>query len=258
MLKTVCTPDVNAKLKARYAKTLNRNDLENLMKQNNIKDAIILLKSKVDGLEKLEISANRVELEKSLDNIIDKDLKVIGKYLNNTGLKILEAYLMKYNMSIEFDNSSTKTYFSNFLKVVNGINKNLEQQLKIEMDLLDIIWTYRYTRKNKFNSTILLGKGYKINFDVLREIAKVKNIEEIKEVLADTYYANIYKNNIEKDFKQYLYDIYKRNFERNIFDISMVINYFEMLEIEKKNIITIIEGIRYSLPTKEIESKIII
>lgn len=258
MLKTVCTPDVNAKLKARYSKTLNRNDLENLMKQNNIKDAIILLKSKIEGLDKLEINANRVELEKSLDSIVETDLKVIKKYLSNSGIKILEAYLMKYKIDVEFDNSFAKLYFSNFLNAVSGTNKILEKQLKIEMDLLNIIWTYRYTRKNQFNPNLVLGKGYKININILKEIAKVNNVEEIKEILANTSYANVFKTNIEKDFKQYLYEMYKRNFERNIFDISMVINYFEMLEIEKKNIITIIEGIRYKLPAKEINSKIII
>ena len=99
--------------------------------------------------------------------------------------------------------------------------------------------------------TVKEGSSDRAKLNKLIDAIETKR-KEIKNSCLEPY------NNIEKDFKQYLYEMYKRNFERNIFDISMVINYFEMLEIEKKNIITIIEGIRYKLPAKEINSKIII
>ena len=41
-------PNLNSKIKGMYAKRITKNDLEDLIKQNNLKNAILLLKSKCD------------------------------------------------------------------------------------------------------------------------------------------------------------------------------------------------------------------
>lgn len=46
-MKTFNNPSVTAKLKAMYAKKLKKDDLDDLIKQEHIKDAIIILKSKI-------------------------------------------------------------------------------------------------------------------------------------------------------------------------------------------------------------------
>lgn len=40
-------------------------------------------------------------------------------------------------------------------------------------------------------------------------------------------------------------------------DFSLVIAYFKLLELQRENIITILEGIRYKLDIKEIQKRII-
>ena len=87
-MKTFNNPSINAKLKAMYSKKLKKEDLEDLMKQNHIKDAIILLKSKIDNLEDLSNEAKRLELENALDNIIIMDIKKINQYLRGNNKKI--------------------------------------------------------------------------------------------------------------------------------------------------------------------------
>ena len=77
MLEKITYPNINAKLKGMYAKTLSQEDLEDLLKQKTIKDAIIILKSKLKPLEDLKINATRIELESELDNLIISDIENI-------------------------------------------------------------------------------------------------------------------------------------------------------------------------------------
>ena len=67
---TITSPSLNSKLKVMYSEKLKKDDLEDLIKQNTIKDALIILKSKIPSLEDLPNNASRNELENSLDNIL--------------------------------------------------------------------------------------------------------------------------------------------------------------------------------------------
>lgn len=332
MLKTMSSPSVNAKIKGMYAKKLKQSDLEDLMKQNTIKDAIILLKSKLPELEMLNIDADRLELEEELDNILISDLMKIEKYLSGNNKKILNAYILKYKINIlkqKFDvinddakvlnekihseiekeiniwtksifgelrdinniksneelidriidkeirnivieglneknkftmeNKLDKFYFSNLLKSVKGVNYILEKEVRINIDLLNVIWAYRYiSNMGVLDKSILLDDGYRITKNKIEELAQIKTIDNIKEVLQGTPYEGIIKYDLERDFIRFLYKRYKKSFKDEMLDVSMVIDYFNMLEIEKKDIITIIEGIRYNLSMKEIQDKVII
>ena len=91
-MKTFNNPSVTAKLKAMYAKKLKKDDLDDLIKQEHIKDAIIILKSKIDDLDNLSNDAKRLELENSLDKLIIIDMKKIDKYINGTNKKIWQKY----------------------------------------------------------------------------------------------------------------------------------------------------------------------
>jgi len=100
MLEKITYPNINAKLKGMYAKTLSQEDLEDLLKQKTIKDAIIILKSKLKPLEDLKIDATRIELESELDNLIISDIEKIYKHLDNKTKKIFDSYILKYKMKI--------------------------------------------------------------------------------------------------------------------------------------------------------------
>lgn len=332
MLKTMSSPSVNAKIKGMYAKKLKQSDLEDLMKQDTIKDAIILLKSKIPELEMLNINADRLELEEELDNILISDLIKIEKYLSGKNKEILDAYILKYKLNItkqKFDiindnskvlnakihseidkeiniwaksvfkelndieniknmqefldrikneeikniviegmngnnkftmeNKLDKFYFSNLLKSVKGVNYILEKEVRINIDLLNVIWVYRYiSNMGVLDKNILLDDGYRITKNKIDELAKIKTIDDIKDFLQGTPYEGIINNDIERDFMRFLYKRYKKSFKDEMLDISIVIDYFNMLEIEKNNIITIIEGIRYNLSMKEIQDRIVI
>ena len=314
------SPSINAKLKAMYAKKLKKEDLEDLMKQNNIKDAIIILKTKINNLNELPNNARRMELENALDNNIIDDIKKINKYLKGNDKEIWKQYIMKFkikiikalyeslitkeapnitdtvwidnlfldlkpllnaenaedfieqipnkqiknifkntNSSFERENKLDKFYLENLLKAVRNKNKIIEKALKQKIDLLNIVWTYRCTKYYGItNQDYLINNYYRINKDIINEIEKAENIDELKQILDTTIYKGVIQNDIEKDIKKFNYNINKRIFRNKTLDLSMVIGYFNMIEIEKESVITIIEGIRYKLPQIDIERKIII
>ncbi len=324
MINSKNSPSINSKLKAMYSKKLTKEDLEDLMKQQNLKEAIYLLKSKVYNLENLPIDAKRLQIEKQLDTMIISDISKMSKYIHGKNKKIWDLYLKKYELKIikivwnniigiesneleqkeenilvwinevfknlknidkiktkdevisvikeddvkdilinnidifERENKLDKLYFEELLEVLKGNNKQLYNIIQEEIDLINIVWTYRMAQYKNLNYKTFIINNYKYISDILLEkIQEVDSINELQEILKDTHYKNIIKDDIEKDIKRYLYKKYIRIFNSNILDFSIVIAYFRLLEFKKENIITILEGIRYGLSTPEIEKRMI-
>ena len=316
---TITSPSLNSKLRVMYSEKLNKDDLEDLIKQNTIKDALIILKSKIPSLEDLPNNASRIELEDSLDNILIYDIKKILKYLQGKNKEIFEQYILKYkietikklyedlsvlnlnmtnnywiqnlftdlktlvtttkkddfiekipeknikdifansNSYFERENKLDKYYFENFLKTIKGKNKKLEDLLKTQIDLLNILWAYRCAKYyGVINQDILINCFYKIDLNIIKKIENSNNLDDLKQSLEGTIYKDIIQNDIEIDIKRFLYKKSKKTFRNEMLDLSMIISYLKILETEKENIVTIIEGIRYKMPSENIQRKIII
>ncbi len=319
-MRTMNNPGLNAKLKAMYAQKLKKEDLEDLIKQNNLTDAIILLKSKLPELDNLSDNAKRMELETALDTLLIYDIQKILKYLHGANKEIFTQYIIKYkietikklyenidspkvktiqsndwiehiftdlkvlytatskedfidkipdkNIKSIFENSHTdferentldKYYFENLFKTVKGKNKKIETLLNIRIDLLNILWTYRCKKYYGIvNQDILIPHFYKIDLNTIQKIENANTLEDLNQALAGTIYQNMIGTHIESDIKKYVYQKSKKAFRNELLDLSMIISYFKILETEKENIVTIIEGIRYKMSKPSIESKIII
>ena len=316
---TITSPSLNSKLKVMYSEKLKKDDLEDLIKQNTIKDALIILKSKIPSLEDLPNNASRIELEDSLDNILIYDIKKILKYLQGKNKEIFEQYILKYkietikklyedlfvlnlkltnnywiqnlftdlktlvtttkkddfiekipeknikdifansNSDFERENKLDKYYFENFLKTIKGKNKKLEDLLKTQIDLLNILWAYRCAKYyGVINQDILINCFYKIDLNIIKKIENSNNLDDLKQSLEGTIYKDIIQNDIEIDIKRFLYKKSKKTFRNEMLDLSMIISYLKILETEKENIVTIIESIRYKMPSENIQRKIII
>lgn len=321
MLENIKYPNLNAKLKGMYAKTINKEDLEDLLKQNAIKDAIIILKSKIKPLENLNIDARRIQLEARLDDIIISDINKIYKYLQGSAKEIFDAYILKYKIKVMkiiwkniqignredkiqelenwlqffkdikelqniqnineflenikdekiksiFENSKNafdlesklyKFYLENLYSKIKGKSEELETEISTEIDFINILSIYRCKKYYGFyNKEYFIEHGKILKKDKIIDTESANSIEEISEILKNTKYPKIVKADIERDFRTYMYHKYKKYFRENIFDISLVISYFYIKEIEQTNIISIIEGIRYKLDKEEIRKKIIV
>lgn len=327
-------PALNAKMKCMYSNNLSKEELEELLRQNNLKEAINFIKNKFPVLENLNENMHRKELEQELNNLFIYDILKIFKYLSKSETEILMQYLSKYEIncvknvfrnvttnrnSIEYlkniDNWTTKMfknidginqiteekefleliksedyykifkeyedaienapleeievkldkfYFQKIYKLAKKTNKNLTHIIGTEIDLLNIIWIYR--AKKYFNYTpeetkeILIPISYKLSKKNLENLLDCINFNEHKSVLEKTIYKNVFseENKIEHEKNKYLYNINIKLFRTKMFDICTVFCNINLIDNEIKNIINIIEGIRYKLDKTEIQKKIII
>ena len=316
MLENIKYSNLNAKLKGMYSKSLKKEDFEDLLKQNTIKDAIIILKSKIKTLENLNIDAKRIEIESKLDNIIINDIQKIQKYLEGATKEVFDAYILKYKIKIlkiiwkdmkmqniqeeskwfeifkdmkniskvktedeflenikdekiknifersmdtfELESMLYKFYLENLYQTVKGKSKSLENEISTEIDFINILSIYRCKKYYGFyDKDYFINYGKIVKKEMISKIESANSIRDIEEKLKETKYAKIVKEDIEKDFRIYMYKRYKKYFRENTFDVSLIISYFYLQEMEQSNIIGIIEGIRYRLDKEEIRKKIV-
>ena len=92
-------PALNAKMKGMYANHLNNEELEELLRQTSLKEAIYFLKTKFPSLENLSEDTHRKELEQELNNLFIVDIIKLCKYLNKDEIKIFMQFLSKYEIN---------------------------------------------------------------------------------------------------------------------------------------------------------------
>lgn len=277
MLPSVRYPALNAKMKGMYANNLSKQDYEELLSQANLKDAIIFLKNKFPVLENLNENMHRKAIEQELNNLFGHVISKLFKYLNKDEVEVFKQILVKYR--INYVKNSTNTESDEDLKNIDNntadmfqkiyatsekVNKDMQYIVGTEIDLLNIIWIYRAKKYFKYSKQeireILIPINYKINKKRLEELLNCTDFNDMQAILNTTVYKKVFtdENKMEYEKDKYLHDINIKMFRTKMFDICTVYAIFNLIDIEIKNIINIIEGIRYKLDKSEIQKKIII
>lgn len=203
----------------------------------------------INGINQITEETEFLELIKS-----EEYYKVFSEYedvMENAPLDEIEVKLDKY-------------YFEKIYNLAKKVNKNLQFLIGTEIDLLNIIWIYRAKKYFGYSvedtREILIPVNYKINKRIQEELLNCIDFNEIKTVLENTVYKNVFldENEIEYEKDKYLYNINRKIFRTKMFDISTVFSIINLTDIEIKNMINIIEGIRYKIDRNEIQKKIII
>jgi V/A-type H+-transporting ATPase subunit C len=139
-----------------------------------------------------------------------------------------------------------------------GVFYNL---MGIIIDMLNLQWVYRGKKfynlspEEIFNYTI--NKGSKFNYRRIKEFCYARDIDEFKRYASQTPYAFMFKGDAEGDIfmerrmHRYAYFKLKSAKQRVKLDLSMVIAYLELIEYEIKDIISIIENVRYNMGYEE-------
>jgi len=334
MINKLKYPALNAKMKGMHANHLNKEELEELLRQNSLKDAIYFLKSKFPGLENIDEKTHRKELEQELNNLFIIDILKLCKYLNKQETEIFMEFLSKYEINCvknvfrnvttnrdakinlkNIDNWTTKIfksidginavskenefleiiksekyykvfskyeayiedvpleqieveldkfYFKEIYRLSKKVDKEFQNIIGTEIDLLNIIWIYRARKYFKYSENdilnIIIPVHYKLSKETIIKLANISDFEELKSILDETIYKNVFinENYIEHNKNQYLYKKYMKLFRTELFNISTVFCNINLIDIEIKNIINIVEGIRYKLDKQEILKRIII
>lgn len=156
-ISSIMYPNINAKLDGMYAKKLKRENIEELIKQNSIKQVVALLKSLNGSFRDLDDNAKRINIKIILDNILIQDIKKIYRLLNKKDKRIFYKFISIYEIKC------IKSVFRKILSenIINEISNDTENWIN-----------------NLFKN--------------LRGIEKVKNYEEFLEFIKRTKYYPIF------------------------------------------------------------------
>lgn len=231
-----------------------------------IKRAIKLLYSKNEYDENIKIWTNTIFTDlKGLESIknIDEFLKII----NNTKYKkILKKYFKNKDTEysiFEIENELDKMYLKSIYNSA-GNNKNLKKMIGAKIDFTNILWIYRMKKYYNFSEDKIEKSIIDINYALKKNqillLVKAKNIEELNEILKKTVYSNIATDDIyelECNMKKYLHGLYIKNFKSNLLSINCIYSYLNLVELENKDIISIIEAVRYGIDKEKLLKKLI-
>lgn len=231
-----------------------------------IKRAIKLLYSKNEYDENIKIWTNTIFTDlKGLENI--KSIDEFFKIINNTKYKkILKKYFVNKDTEysiFEIENELDKMYLKSIYNSA-GNNKNLKKMIGAKIDFTNILWIYRMKKYYNFSEDKIEKSIIDINYALKKNqillLVKVKNIEELNEILKKTVYSNIATDDIyelECNMKKYLHGLYIKNFKSNLLSINCIYSYLNLVELENKDIISIIEAVRYGIDKEKLLKKLI-
>ena len=204
-----------------------------------------------------------ISLQKINDITSEKEFFEIIK--NQEYFYIFEEYL-KEQKDIpleELEIMLDKFYFEKIYNEAKSYNKELENMIGTEIDLLNIITIYRANKYFAYSDNeikkLLIPIFYKLNKNTVNKLINCNDFDEVASSLNKTPYSEVFKeeNYLEHDKNQYLYNIYIKYFREKLFNICTVFCNINLIDVEIKNIINIIEGIRYNIDKTEIQKKIV-
>ena len=226
--------------------TTNKDVVNNLKNIDNWTHEIF---KNIDGI-------NNINEEKEFLEIIKKEdyYSIFEEYesiIENAPLEDIEVKLDKY-------------YFKKIYLLSKKVNKDLQEIIGKEIDLLNVIWIYRAKNFFGYNldqiKNIIIPINYKINKEKMNSLINSSSFEDVKQILNNTIYKNVFKDekNIEYDKNTFLNSVYLKKFQTELFNITTIFCYMNLVDFEIKNIINIIEGIRYGININEIQKRIIV
>ena len=161
----------------------------------------------------------------------------------------------------KMENSLDYWYFSHLLKKLRLSRRSgrVIKLFKDQIDLTNIMWIYRakmlfgYEKERVMNLLLPFGRRFKAN--QLDDLASSKNVEKLLSKLRGTPYYDYFESSIkslgefliERYVDKYLYRKFATFVKNYMNDFEMVIGYIHLLEYEMKNIVTIIEAVRYDM-----------
>jgi len=157
------------------------------------------------------------------------------------------------------------SYFDMFYKNLKLIGKAdraiMEAYQGINVDMLNLQWIYRGLKfyslppEELFNYTIAYGDKY--SRSDIKELCYSKSLDEFQKKVVNTKYSFLFDQENTKDMfmerrmLRYEYFTLKKIKRRDGMNISQAIVYSLLSEIEIRDIISVIENIRYEMPLEE-------
>lgn len=230
-------------------KNIFRNLVTNRDVKKNMGDVSYLTQNLFTNIDGINEVTSRQEFYEVIKN--EEYAKIFKDYIEEDEVLLdeLEVRLDKY-------------YYEKVFKLAKG-NKILEKLIGEEIDLNNLSWIVRskkffgYTKEEI--EILLVPIYYNLSKKKTDKLLLAETYDDLKQELSNTKYKNVLTEeaSVEHDIDSFMYREYKKIFTYKIFDISTVYVMINMMHIDFNNIINIIEGIRYSRDTKQIQKKLI-
>lgn len=207
---------------------------------------------------KLNVNTKKLAASSSIDEFIN-NLK--GTKFYNLLYETYNQFHSLFKLEIELD-----LYYYSYLqklqrKYVHGEDKKILDRIQgIKNDLTNINLIYRIKKYYNFDSasifSYLIPNKCKLNSTEISHMIKSNTIDELKKVLYKTYYGKLFAANENLKIERITYiclsNEYYKFYLRGSNNISGIMYLLYLKQLELSNITSIIEGVRYLLPEKEI------
>jgi V/A-type H+-transporting ATPase subunit C len=147
-------------------------------------------------------------------------------------------------------------------RIQNAKTKSIVTELiGTEIDWQNIMWMYRQKRFYDRNATEVYASiipiRYRLRKPELRSLLEAENVENFREILAKSVYFTekdaVVTLEDEISFRKVMDRVYRRACQKNPMSIAPVYQYLYDKEREIDILTTIMEGVRYRIPPREIQ-----
>ena len=150
-----------------------------------------------------------------------------------------------------------------FKKTLSGASKRVAVSLYgTQADLENILYIYRIKKLYRLPASeiliYLIPCEYRIRNRELLGLAECDDVGSFIGLVRRTFYGFLFPAGRESEWEsihtEYFYQLHRRNLRVHGGDVGVAFSYLFMKETDIKNIIMIIEGVRYALPAERITS----
>ena len=178
-------PNINAKLKGMYSKRITKTDLEDLVKQNSLKNAVLLLKTKSEIFKNSDENIDRLEIESLLEKDQINNILKIEKLLERKDLETFKMFLSKYE--IKCVKSMFRKLFSDdktndiIVQNVKNWTQNVFEDIKGIETVENFYEFFEAIKRMKYNKIL---KKYQKQEDI--------NVFEVENEMDKLYFETLY------------------------------------------------------------------
>ena len=156
-------------------------------------------------------------------------------------------------------------HFTDIWKQVNKLPNPTERKVLTDtygsqMDLLNIQWIYRSKRYYKISADdlyhLIIPIHYKLHKHTISSMVEAETAEEVLVLLQNTYYAKQFQEtempSLERMYHNILGELYEHAVRKYPYSVACISSYLYKKELEVNRLTSVLEGIRYRLPTERI------
>ncbi len=241
-------------------------DLKMALRILNTENNTMYIQDSLSFLQKYDsIDIGKLAASKDIEDFIQNLKGTV--YFN-----ILSPFIAnKENINLFTIDMTLDMYFFSLIwkqkeKLLKGQDKSIiDRSFGSEIDMLNILWIYRgkkfYNISREILYSYIIPYRYKLKKEQIISMVEAKSAEDTMEAIKATRYAKVFvdinDHYYERSFSELVFNMHKRLARNKRFSIGSLMAYLHLKEIEIRNIISLIECIRYNISREDIRKYIV-